>query len=183
MLTVLAAAVNHAAPSAGEHGKAGLPQLDATGFAPQLFWLAVTFAALYFLLSRLVLPRIGEVIEERRTRIQRDLEEAERLKLETEKSIAGYEQALAEARGKAQGIVGEQRDRLAKEMSAERARVEQNITERTGEAEKRIDQLKERALAQVNTIAGEAVGAIVAKLIGVEISKSEVDTALAKLPS
>ena len=92
--------------------KSGLPQLNVADFAPQLIWLALTFGLLYLIMSRVALPRIGEVIEERSQRIQRDLDEAERLKGETEKALGAYEQALAEARAKAQGIAKETRDKL-----------------------------------------------------------------------
>jgi F-type H+-transporting ATPase subunit b len=184
MSMVLAASATGAVAAAAEHAehKGGLPQLNINDFAPQLFWLVIAFCLLYLLLSRVALPRIGEVIDERRNRIDRDLQEAERLRSETEKSMASYEQALAEARAKAQGIVGEQRIKLTAEMNTERAKVEQSIAERTAAAEKQVEQLKTAALAQVNTIAAEAVGAIVAKLIGVEPQKGEIDEALAKLP-
>ncbi len=79
-------------PDAG-HAKVFSP-LDAGTFAPQLVWLALTFGLLYLLLKRFALPRVGEVIEERRDRIQRDLEKAEKLKAETAQALATYEQAL-----------------------------------------------------------------------------------------
>ena len=71
---------------------------------PQLFWLALTFGLLYVLLKRFALPRVGEVIEERRERIERDLEKAEKLKAETQLALSNYELALAEARTKA-GVI------------------------------------------------------------------------------
>ena len=49
-------------------------------------------------MSKIALPRIGSVIEERKQRIQRDLDEAERLKTETDQALKEYETALAEAR-------------------------------------------------------------------------------------
>ncbi|HEX2338701.1 MAG TPA: F0F1 ATP synthase subunit B', partial [Hyphomicrobiaceae bacterium] len=72
------------------------PPLDATGVVPQLFWLALSFGLLYVLLKRFALPRVGEVIEERRERIERDLAKAEALKAETELALATYERALGE---------------------------------------------------------------------------------------
>ena len=103
-MTVLAAAAAEAATeaateAAAHSGGGGLPQLDAHTFAPQLFWLVLTFGALYFILSRVALPRIGEVLEERADRIVRDLEAAQRLKDDTDKALADYEKALADARG------------------------------------------------------------------------------------
>ena len=67
------------------------PPLNFEDFSPQIIWLALTFAVLYLLLSRLVLPRIGEVIDDRKDRIRRDLQAAERLKDETDAALKGYE--------------------------------------------------------------------------------------------
>ena len=126
-------------------GGGGLPQLDPQVFAPQIIWLALTFGALLFIMSRIALPRIGEVIEERRSRIQRDLDEAERLKLETEKALATYEQALADARGKALRIAAEKRDGLNAEVAAKRTQVEGQISAKLAEAEARIQATKSNA--------------------------------------
>ena len=79
-MNMLAAVAAEAAAEAAHQGGGGLPQLNVTTFSPQLFWLVVTFATLYFVLSKVLLPRIGEVIEERADRITRDIEAAQRLK-------------------------------------------------------------------------------------------------------
>jgi F-type H+-transporting ATPase subunit b len=180
MLASLTALAASAAAAAEKKG--GLPQLHAPDFAPQLIWLAVSFGVLYFILARVALPRIGEVIEERRDRVQRDLDEAERLKIETEKALAAYEQALAAARGKATAIARETRDRLAGEVEQERARAEAEMAAKLAEAEKRIADMKSRALAQVNEIAADISGAIVAKLIGTPVGADEVRHALQPMP-
>jgi len=167
-----------AAAAAAADKKAGLPQLHLPDFAPQLIWLALTFGLLYFLLSRVALPRVGEVIEERGQRIRRDLDEAARLKGDTEKALAAYEQSLAEARSRAGGIAKETRDRLAREVEAERTRVDQQVAVKVGEAEKRIGDMKSKALAQVRDIAAETAGAIVIKLTGQAVTVDEARRAM-----
>ena len=82
------------------------PPFDPTFFASQLLWLAITFTALYLLMSRVIIPRIGGILEDRRDRIARDLDQAERLKQQSEEAVASYERALAEARSRAQKIAG-----------------------------------------------------------------------------
>ena len=64
MLAGMNMLVTVAAEAAHEAAKSGLPQLNSHTFAPQLFWLALTFATLFFILSKVTLPRIGEVITE-----------------------------------------------------------------------------------------------------------------------
>src|SRR6185437_1546384 len=87
-----------------EPGHVKFAPLDPGTFVPQLVWLTLTFGLLYVLLKRFALPRVGEVIEERRERVQRDLEKAQNLKAETEQALANYEQTLAEARTRANAI-------------------------------------------------------------------------------
>jgi F-type H+-transporting ATPase subunit b len=154
------------------------PPLDPGTFAPQLFWLALTFGLLYLLVRRLVLPRVGEVIEERRQRVGRDLAKAESLKTETEQALTRYEQALGEARARASAIGKDMHDRLAAELDKERARVDAEIGQKLADAEGRIAQSKARAMAGVGEIAGDTAGAIVARLLGKEVSKDEVQRAL-----
>jgi F-type H+-transporting ATPase subunit b len=164
-------------PSSGGNTKVFSP-LDPGTFVPQLVWLALSFGLLYLLLKRFALPRIGEVIEERRERIQRDLDKAERLKAETEQALASYEQALAEARTKAGAIAKDMRDKLAAEVDQERATVEAQIADKVADAEARIAQSKSRAMASVDDIAADTAGAVVTKLLGGEVSKDEVKRAL-----
>lgn len=178
---MLASLVALAAAAADK--KSGLPQLNVPDFAPQLIWLALTFGLLYVILSKVSLPRIGEVIDERRDRIQRDLDEAARLKGETEKALAAYEKERAEARAKASALGKEAQDRITAESDKERTRVDQQITAKMAEAEVRIDTLKSRALAGVNDIAADTAGAIVHRLINQDVSADEIRRALAAVRS
>lgn len=158
---------------------AAFPPLDTSTFTPQIVWLALTFGALYLLLSRVALPRISEVIEERRERIQRDLDSAERLKAETERALASYEQALADARANASAIARETRERLNQRVEAKQKQVDAEINAKIAEAEKRIDQMRTKALASVDEIASDVVGDLVASLVGVSPSADEVKAAIA----
>ena len=167
-----------AAANAAQGGAKVFPPLDPATFVPQLVWLAIAFGLLYLLLSRVALPRVGEVIEERADRIRRDLEQAEKLKAETAGALAAYEQALAEARSKAGGIIKTMRDGLTAEVDKERAKVEALIAAKLAEAEASIQQTKSRALASVSDIATETAAAIVKKLIGADVSKDELQKAL-----
>ena len=154
------------------------PPLDPATFAPQLIWLAITFGLLYLILKKVALPRIGEVIEERGDRVRRDLEQAEKLKVDTEQALAHYEQALAEARAKAGAIAKGVRDTLNAEVEKERVKVEEQISRQLADAERRIAETKAKALASVSDIAGDVAGAIVTRLIGKEVSKDDVQKAL-----
>ncbi len=170
-MTMLAAVAAEAAHGAA---KPGLPQLDVNYFAPQLFWLALTFAALFFLMSKVALPRIGDVVAERSGRIARDIEAAAKLKGETDKALADYEKALSDARGKASTMAKETREALGRETEAEKAKVEGKLAAKLQEAEARIAATKTKALSAVNDIAAETASAVVGRLIGQDVSLADV---------
>lgn len=179
MFAAIPAFVGAAAAAATHEQKSGgLPQLNPGDFAPQLVWLALTFVVLYLILAHVALPRIGEVIEERRDRVQRDLDAAERLKAETDAALAAYEQALREARQKASSMAKDVRDKLGAETEKERGRVESQLSAKLAEAEARIAATKSKALSSVNEIAAETASALVSKLLGQEVSLAEVKKVL-----
>jgi F-type H+-transporting ATPase subunit b len=161
-----------------DHHDAGMPQLEFGDYAPQLVWLAITFVALYFLMSRVALPRIATVIESRRDRVANDLDTAARLRSETDEVIAAYEQELAEARNKAHRIAAETRDRLNAELGEERARIESELAERTDESERQIAAARDKALAGVDSVAREAAADIVETLLGAKPTAKELDGAV-----
>ena len=118
------------------------------------------------------------LVQERRERIQRDFEKAEKLKAETEQALASYEQALAEGRAKANAIAKDVREKLAAQVDKERAAVDTQIAKKVADAEARIAQSKAKAMANVADIAAETASAVVGKLLGKEVSKDEVQRAL-----
>lgn len=179
-MTAALSALVVAATAAAAHGEkaGGLPQLNPADFAPQLAWLALTFVLLYLILSRVTLPRIGEVLEERRDRVQRDLAAAERFKSDTDAALAAYEKALSDARQKASSMAKEVRERLAADTEKERTRVEGELTAKLSEAEARISATKAKALSSVDEIAAETASAVVGKLLGEEVSPAEAKKAI-----
>ena len=175
---MLASLATFAVLLAAEPKGGGLPQLNPHDFAPQLIWLALTFGALYFLLSRVALPKVGGVIEARRNRIQKDLDDAARLKGETEQALATYESSLTAARTRAGGLAKDMRDKLATEVEAQRAKVDSQVSSRIADAERRIGDMKTKAMAEVNQIATDTAEAIVSQLTGKPVNKEDVARAV-----
>jgi F-type H+-transporting ATPase subunit b len=147
-------------------GARPFPPFDKQTFPSQLLWLTLTFVALYLMMSRIALPRIGTILEQRRARISGDLAEAHRLKGESDAAIATYEKALADARARAQALLNESRQRQAAEAEAARKTLDATLNARIAEAERGIEVQKSAALANVRDIAAEAATAIVERLIG-----------------
>jgi len=178
MFAAIPAVAVAAAAATHEEKSGGLPQLNPADFSPQLVWLALTFVALYFILSRVALPRIGEVIEERKDRVQRDLDAAERFKADTDAALAAYEKALSDARQKASSMAKDVREKLTAETDQERAAVEKQLAAKLTEAEARISETKSKALQSVDEIAAETASAVVTKLLGEDVSPAEVKKVL-----
>jgi F-type H+-transporting ATPase subunit b len=154
------------------------PPLQTETYASQLFWLALVFILLYLLMSRIALPRVASIIEERNAHIQDDLAEAERLREESEAAIAAYEKALADARSRALALANETREREAKLAEAARKDLDARLQIRIAEAEKVIADRRTAAMANVKDIAVEAAAAIVERLIGAIPPRRQVDAAV-----
>jgi F-type H+-transporting ATPase subunit b len=148
-----------------------MPQLDLSTWPPQLIWLAITFLALYFVMDRVALPRIGATIDNRRAAIARDLDAAQSLKGDTEKALADYEAALADARSRGHAIAQENRQKLDAALEQERAKLEADLGVQAIKAEKRIGDMKADALAGVEEMAAELAARIVSRLGGSRISQ------------
>jgi F-type H+-transporting ATPase subunit b len=166
--------------SEGAHGgeESLFPPFDASAFASHLFWLAIAFGLLYFLVNRLVVPKVGGIIEDRRDRIASDLGEASRLSRETDDVIAAYEAELTEARQNAYAIAQKRRDEIKAEQARQQAETEAALAERIAAAEAQIVARRDAALADVDAIAGEAAQAIVQRLSGVAVSEKEAAEAV-----
>jgi F-type H+-transporting ATPase subunit b len=184
---LLLAQASDAAPAATASGtvahapgaKEAFPPFDATTFASQLFWLAITFVTLYVLLRRVAIPRIGGILRARAERIAGDLTEAQRAKEKSEAAIAAYERALASARANASAIAEGARNDAKAIAAAERKTTEAELAGKLVAAEARIADIKTKALADVGSIASEATTAIVKALIGSDVGKSDADAAVA----
>lgn len=175
LLTVTAFAAEEAAEASG----GGLPQMDVSTFASQLFWLALTFGLLFWRMRVDLLPRLGGIIEERKDRIADDLDQAAEFRQQSEDAQKAYEDALGAARAKAQNIAGETRKAIDDEISALQSSMEQELAEKVGDAEKRILAMQETAAGKVREAAGDTTRAIVEALIEEVPTQDAVQAAIA----
>lgn len=155
-----------------------MPQLDPQFFAPQLIWLVITFTLLYLLMAKVALPRVGKVLEDRRGRIEGDLDSARRMKAEAETVIAAYERSLAEARAEAQAQLRAITDKLAAEAAERQRQVSAHLVEEVANAERRIAAARASALANLRGVAIEVARDAAVKLIGVEPDEARAGAAV-----
>lgn len=157
---------------------AAFPPFDPTYFASQLFWLAISFALLYFVLSRLILPRIGGAIEERKDKIADNLDAAADMKSQADETVEAYEKELAEARTRAQAVAAEAKAEVDKDIAEATRQADTELEAKLAESEKRIQAAREAALADVKTIASEAAAAAAEHLAGLDVSEADAAKAV-----
>jgi len=165
------------APEAAEH-KAGMPQLDPSHFASQIFWLVVSFILLYVLMSRVALPRIASVIEQRDHRIKSDLDRAEKVKADADVALATYQKTMSDARAKAQAELRQGQAAMAAETAQRDAEFAKRLAERTRTAEESIAQAKTRALTDLRGVGAEITSSVLAKVAGLSIPPAQVQAAV-----
>jgi F-type H+-transporting ATPase subunit b len=159
--------------------KGHFPPFQVDTFASQLFWFAIAFVALYVIISRLAIPRVGGIIDARRQSVEGDLAEAKRLKDSSDAAIAAYEKALADARNRAQALANETREKYAKEAETARKQLDEMLNARIAAAEQAIGTRRTAAMANVQDIAVETAAAIVERLTGNSPTKDDVAKAVA----
>lgn len=162
----------------GEHGSGVFPPFDSSHFASQLLWLAITFGLFYLLMSKVIIPRIGGILETRHDRIAQDLDEASRLKGEADAAIAAYEQELTSAKAKGHSIADTAREAAKSKANADRTAVEADLAKKIAAAETRIADIKAKALSDVGAIAEETAAEVVKQLIGGTVTKAEIVAAV-----
>ena len=160
-----------------------MPQFDPTWFASQVFWLVTIFGILYWVMLRIALPRIGQVIEERAERIAGDLERAKQVRDEAADVLAQYEKVLAEARAEAQMHLRAAQAEVAKESAAGLTRLAGELGQHAAAAEVRIQQAKEAAIAKVRQIAVEVAEAAVGRLAGTSAASGDSARAVDAAPA
>lgn len=177
MATPNAHTATTAAPG-GAH-EAVFPPFDSTHWPSQLFWLAVLFGLLYVLMSRIALPRVGKILEDRAERIAADLNAARAAQTQAAGAQRVHEKTLADARAAAQATAQEAYNAVTAEADAKRHALEEELATKLSAADAQIEAGKAAAMANVHGIAADAAAAIVQQLTGRAPDRAAIDAALA----
>lgn len=165
--------VEMAGACVGPNGSAiGMPQLCFDWWGNQIFWLVITLVVIYFILSRVALPRIAAVLAERQGTITNDIAAAEDFKAKARDAEAAYEKALVDARAEAHRIVAEAKADIQADLDAAIAKADAEIAAKAAESEKAIAEIREGAAEAVRDVARDTAQAIVAAMG----AKADADT-------
>ena len=140
----------------------GMPQLDITTFSNQIFWLIVAMVVLYFVMSRVALPRIAAVLADRRGTITSDIAAAEEFKLKAQEAEKAYTRALEDARAEAHRIVEAAKAEMQDVLNAQIARADAEISAKAAQSEQRIREIRDNAMAMVTDVSKDVTQDILA---------------------
>ena len=152
----------------------GMPQLNPEYWISQIFWLIIVFASLYIVLSQIILPKISESLETRKSQVLQHVEQAEKFKEESEKKIQEYDNILNEAKNQAKKIMNESRKKINQNISEKKNQINKEIEKEIYAAEEEIKILKKNTINNINKIAIETSSDLIQKLIGIEVNSSSI---------
>lgn len=152
----------------------GMPQLNPEFWISQIFWLTLTFGILYIVLSKLILPKISDNLESRKSQILENIEAAEKQRQNSEEKLKEYEEIVSKSKMEAKNIFNQAREKALKDISAKKDVLDKQIDDEIGKAEQEIKELQKSAPDKINKIAIETSSELIQKLIGAEVNNSSI---------
>ena len=173
--------MEHEAAEAGHAAGSGFPPFDQIGVfgVSQIFWLVLTFGALYFAVATVFLPKIRKAVEDRDGAIKADVAKAAVLSASADASVKQFEAQIAEARARARDTASKAKAESDARTSAETTKVEADLNARLAAAEARINETRAKAMSNVSAVAEDAAAAIAERLTGAKPSPAAVKSAVA----
>ena len=152
----------------------GMPQLNPEFWVSQIFWLVLTFGILYLVLSKLILPKISDNLETRKSQILENIEVAEKQREESKNKIKQFEKIILESKIEAKNYFNEKRQKLIENINTKRIALEKDIDDEINAAEGEINKLKIASDKKINQIAIETSSELIKQLIGEEVNNSSI---------
>lgn len=162
------------------HGekKAGLPQFDITTFPSQIFWLAIMFVVLYLYFAKLSLPKLSSTIEQRHATIKDDLEQADKISNDVDKTRTDYETAMQTAHDNARATIIDVETHLRTEAETQATAFKEKSATAVAELEKQAETAKAKIKDDLNGIAADLTSSIIEKLSSLSISEADINSAV-----
>jgi len=152
----------------------GMPQLNPEFWIAQIFWLILIFSSLYLIIWKIFLPRITYSIENRKSRIVNDLDEAQKLKDNAEKKLKEYNEIIEKSKKEAKKIIDDSKKKLDRDIGNKKQEFNDEIDKELTATEKEIKDLKKTSTSNVADIAAETSAEIIRQIINTEVNKSNV---------
>ena len=143
-----------------------MPQFNFATFVPQLVWLALFFAILYFGIVRFTLPKIGRVMTAREDQVSGDIATAEQAKAEADRIQSAYDTGIADARGRARAALADSKAKSTHSIEGHLAQAAGDVDAKLKAAEAALGEARAKATASIEAIAAEASADVVERLTG-----------------
>ncbi|PHK93580.1 F0F1 ATP synthase subunit B' [Pseudoroseomonas rhizosphaerae] len=155
--------------AAAEASGGGMPQLDFGNplMLAQVVWLLIIFGVLYYMLANIALPRVASVLDERRNRIEGDLEAARAAKAEADAAMEAHQAATARARAESQAAIANAMQAAQAEAAARNAELNARLSQQIEAAEARINTARDAAMGALREVATDTANALVQRLTGI----------------
>jgi F-type H+-transporting ATPase subunit b len=161
--------------------EAGMPQLNPEFWIAQIFWLIITFSTLYLIIWKIFLPKIRYSIENRKSRIVNDLDEAQKLRGTAEKKLKEYNEIIERSKKEAKKIIDDNKKKLDKDIKNKKKDFDREIEKELALTEKELKDLKSKSLPSIVDIASEASAEIIKQVINAEVNKSNVSAIVSEI--
>jgi len=152
----------------------GMPQLNPEFWIAQIFWLILIFSSLYLIIWKIFLPKITYSIENRKSRIVNDLDEAQKLKESAEKKLNEYNKIIEDTKKEAKKIIEDNKKKLENDIKSKKQKFNEEIEKELVSVEKEIKSLKKSSISSINKIAVEVSSELIRQIVGAEMNMSKV---------
>ena len=152
----------------------GMPQLDPEFWFSQIFWLVITFGILYLVLSKIILPKISDNLETRKSQVLDNLELAEKQRNDSEAKLKEFDNIILKSKIKAKNLFNESRQKLLNDINKKKKEIDEEIDKEVKIVEAEIEELKNKSPEKINKIAIETSTDLINQLIGASVNNSSI---------
>ena len=157
-----------------------MPQLDLSTYASQAFWMVLCFSLLWLLLSIFITPKIADVLEQRKRKIDDYIRKAEKLNQQAKASLEKYEQTLNEAKAKAAADIAANQKESAAFLAEEERLLNERLNKQIADSEFKLAKEKKETMQQIQNLSQNLAFDIVQKLGFVQITENDVEAVAAQ---
>ena len=162
-----------------------MPQFDTHFFSTLIFWEVVSFAILLWVLWKFAFPPILQTLEERERKIRESLEQADRLRAESDQKMLEYEAKFKAASKQAEAVLEAAKERAQRIMEENEQRIKVESQRYKEDATREIEQERRRAIQDIRNQTTEMALLVAEKVVGRSLTDADhkrmADEALASV--
>lgn len=141
-----------------------MPQLDLSTYVSQIFWLLLSFCVLWFFVSVFITPKLANIIEQRKRKIDEYVQKAEALNRQAQESLNKYHEAISAAEKQAEQEKEKNKEQLRAYLQKTEADMSESLNQKIADNEFMLAKEKKNTLQQIEVIAQDLAYQIVQKL-------------------